>query len=248
LRSAVRDNLAEFLLLTGRPWGAEERRDAVLDWTIGGSPLDYHNAVIPRGQVADADIAASLALMRARQVPGSWHVIGDEALGERLLARGFVAGGSEAGMAAVPSALAPAGAPEDLSISEVLGPDDLASWVKTLAAGFGEGPHEAEWVGATYARLGYGPGTPWRHYLGRLRGEPVATTTALTTGDVAGLYFVHTLAEARRRGIGSAMTRHAALDSVRPLAVLGASAMGEPVYRRLGFEPVCEIHIYEWRP
>jgi hypothetical protein len=120
--------------------------------------------------------------------------------------------------------------------------------VKTLARGFGEGPHEAAWVGATYAKLGYGPGTPWRHYLGRLGREPVATATALVTGRVTGIYFVHTVADARRRGIGSAMTRHAATDPGSPLAVLGASRMGEPVYRRLGFAPVCEIHIYEWEP
>jgi predicted N-acetyltransferase YhbS len=66
---------------------------------------------------------------------------------------------------------------------------------------------------------------------------------------VAGLYFVSTAPEVRRRGIGAAITC-AALEGARALghrtAVLGASTPGHGLYGRLGFADVCAIDVYEW--
>jgi GNAT superfamily N-acetyltransferase len=235
------ENLRGFLLELGRAGGGDERRDAVLDWTIGGSPIDYHNAVIPRGPVADADIAQSLTLARQHRVPFTWHVTNDDPLCERLLAQGFTDDGGDIGMAATIANLAPAASPA--TFSEVETQDDLDTLVGVLGQGFGEGPHEAAWAGKMYRRLGYGPGRRWRHWIAHLESEPVATATALTSGNICGIYFVFTLPAARKRGIGAAITRHVLLNSGATIGVLGASAMGEPVYRRLGFETVCTIRV-----
>ncbi len=127
----------------------------------------------------------------------------------------------------------------------------LAAYVATLARGFGEGPREAEWVGSVYRRLGYGEGSPWRHFVGRLGGDSVATATVFLAAGVAGVYFVFTVGEARRQGIAGAMMRHA-LAEARGLgyrvAVLGASADGAGLYQTLGFRPLCRLAIHEWRP
>jgi GNAT superfamily N-acetyltransferase len=255
---AIESNGEEFLLGLGRAAGAEERDDGRVRWVIGNCPIDYHNCVVRADlspEEIDGVILESLERFRAHGVPGSWHVgpsMRPSDLGERLLAHGFDYGGDDIGMAADLSALREdPRVPESFMVERVLDERSLATWTNTLAAGFGEGPVEAEWVGEMYRRIGLGDDVPWRHYLGRLNGEPVATATLFLGAGVAGIYFVFTVEGARRQGIGAAVTL-AALNDAREVGcrvgVLGSSEMGYPVYRRLGFREYCRIGIYEYRP
>ena len=255
---AIESNGEEFLLALGRAAGAEERDDGRIRWVIGNCPIDYHNCVVRAvlsPEETDGVILASLERFRAHKVPGSWHVgpsMRPPDLGERLLAHGFDYGGDDIGMAADLLALREdLRLPEGFTVERVRDERSLAAWTDTLAAGFGEGPAEAEWVGEMYRRIGLGDDLPWRHYLGRLGGEPVATSTLFLAAGVAGIYFVFTVEAARRRGIGAAVTL-AALDDAREagwrVGVLGSSEMGYPVYRRLGFREYCRIGIYEYHP
>ncbi|TCC60406.1 GNAT family N-acetyltransferase [Kribbella pittospori] len=246
---AIEENAAELLMAMGAAGGGVQRDDAAARWTIGGSPIDYHNAVV--GATGKQVIAESLAELRNHGVPGTWHVgpsmqSGD--LAERLAAGGFAFGGSEPGMAVRLDELrTPADVP-GLEITRVRDDEELATWEATLGRGFGEGVKEARWVAEVYRKLGYGD--PWRHYLGRLDGEPVATTTIFLGAGVAGVYFVMTVPEARRRGIGAAIT-YAALREAAGVAeygVLGSSPAGRSVYAGLGFREYCTIDLYEWAP
>jgi GNAT superfamily N-acetyltransferase len=174
-------------------------------------------------------------------------------LGQRLIAAGFIHAGDEPGMATDLHALnEESPVPQGFAIQRVRASAEIATWAATLNAnGFGEGVVESEWVGAMYARLACGDDTPWRHYLGLLAGAPVATSTLFLSAGVAGVYFVSVHPDARRRGIGAAVTL-APLREAREqgyhIGVLGASALGEPVYRRLGFTTCCQIALYEWSP
>jgi GNAT superfamily N-acetyltransferase len=253
---AIEENGAEFPLALGRAAGAEERNEGGIHWVIGNCPIDYHNAVIRADlppERADAEIMASRERMRELGVPGSWHVgpsMRPFDLGERLVAHGFEYAGDDIGMAADLSGLPDTALPDGFEVGRVRDEGDLAVWVETLGSGFGEGPVEAGWVGEMYRRVGYGDGGPWRHYLGRLEGDPVATSTLFLGAGVAGIYFVFTVEEARRRGIGAAITLAALRDAASlgyEVGVLGSSALGYPVYRGLGFEELCRIGIYEWR-
>jgi GNAT superfamily N-acetyltransferase len=252
----IEENGAEFLMTLGRAAGAEERDDGRVRWAIGNSPIDYHNCVVHAALTqneADREIEASLQRMREHEVPGSWHVgpsMRPPDLGRHLIAHGFEYGGDDIGMAVDLSALPhEVPVPDDFVIERVRDEAGLAAWVEALGSGFGEGPVEAEWVGEMYRRLGFEG--PWRHYLGRVDEEPVATATSFFGAGVAGIYFVCTVERARRRGIGARITL-AALSEARDLGysvgVLGSSEMGYSVYRGLGFEEYCRIGLYEWRP
>ena len=78
-----------------------------------------------------------------------------------------------------------------------------------------------------------------RLYLGRIDGEAIGTSMMFLSSGVVGLYQVEVSPEHRRRGIGTAMTL-APMEDARQLgyriAVLQASKMGEPVYRKIGFK------------
>ena len=258
LGAAIEENGVEFLLALGRAAGAEERDDGRVSWVIGNCPIDYHNAVVRAvvpPEEADAEIGASLARMRAHGVPGSWHAgpsMRPTDLGERLLAHGFEYGGDDIGMAVDLGALPEeVPAPDGFVVERVRDEEGLAEWVRTLGSGFGEGPVEAEWVGGTYRKLGFGDDGPLRHYLGRLDGEPVGTSTLYFGAGVAGVYFVSTVERARRRGIGAAVTLAPLLEARKlgyGTGTLGSSEMGYSVYRRLGFEERCRIGLYEWHP
>jgi hypothetical protein len=258
---AIEENGQEFVVALARAAGAEERNDRKIRWVIGGitvSYLDYTNCVVRADLLPeDADdlILESLERFQAQGAMGSWYVgpsMRPENLGGRLLKHGFSYGGTEIGMAADLSAL-PERVPllEDLTIERVRGGGDLAAWSWTLARGFGGTPGEAEWVCEMYRRLGMGDDGPWRHYLGRLNGEPVATSTLFLGAGVAGIYLVYTTEGVRRRGIGAAMSLAPLLEAREKdyrVGVLEASDMGYPVYRRLGFREYCKSRIYEWHP
>jgi GNAT superfamily N-acetyltransferase len=227
-----------------------QRVDGEVRWTVGGSPLDYHNAVVScTATDADLVIAESLQALRDSGVPGCWHVgpsMRPLDLGDRLVAAGFSYGGPEPGMALRLAELRETEV-AGLRVERVTSVDELSVWAQTLGQGFGEGVKEAEWVASVYRRLGLAD--PWRHYVGYLEGEPVATATVFLAAGVAGLYFVMTLPEARRRGIGAAITAavlREARDSGVEYAVLGSSPAGRSVYAGLGFREFCAINLYEW--
>jgi ribosomal protein S18 acetylase RimI-like enzyme len=91
---------------------------------------------------------------------------------------------------------------------------------------------------------------PWQHFVAFEGDRPMATTSVLVEGDLAGIYFVATMPEARGRGIGSAATRAAmryAREAGATRAALQSSDSGFGVYRGLGFEQRCVVSAYEWR-
>lgn len=81
-------------------------------------------------------------------------------------------------------------------------------------------------------------------FLGRVDGRPVAAAMGYRTEDVVGVFGVTTVASARGRGYGSALTRAAMATETGLPSILAPSEEGASMYRRLGFEQVGELSIW----
>lgn len=74
-----------------------------------------------------------------------------------------------------------------------------------------------------------------------LDGEPVAAAQTLLSHGIAGVYWVGTVEAARGKGLGEAVTTavtNRAFELGSPVNTLQASPMGEPIYRRMGYEEI----------
>lgn len=84
-------------------------------------------------------------------------------------------------------------------------------------------------------------------YTGYADGEAVTSGVGFRTGRTIGVYNIATVPAARRHGYAEAMTRRIADDAVREgcdVATLQASAMGLPIYERMGYRSVVEYRGY----
>jgi ribosomal protein S18 acetylase RimI-like enzyme len=225
-------------------------------WLDAGLSDSYFNSVVQADlgpDEVDAEIEAVIDHFRRRGQSFMWHVgpaTRPADLDSALLAHGLTHAETEPGMAIELDRIrADAPAPAGLTIETVRDRKMLETWVDVWLFPL---PVEVRppYVDVWYER-GLGEDLPWRLYLGRLDGEPVATSMIVLAEGVAAVHYVVTVPEVRRRGIGEAMTRYV-LREARNLdyrvSVLTASPDGIGIYRRLGFQEYCQIRRYEWAP
>lgn len=75
-------------------------------------------------------------------------------------------------------------------------------------------------------------------WLGYLEDEPVAAAASMVEAGIVDVLMVATLPEARRKGIGLAVTQAATRPELGLPAALISSDDGRPVYERLGYVPI----------
>ena len=256
LIKAIKANLFAWYECQGRSRVADHRVGPPLTWVLTPIHHPFMSNVfrtdIPPA-AADQTITDALAYFRSKDVTDvSWWVEPDSQpadLAERLMAHGLTYYGGVPGMAADLLALhEEERAPADLAIEAVTDQAGLSLWIETHQRS-AEPPDDWAKVMATlFSDMGFE--LPMRHYVGRRGGEPVATSQLFLAAGVAGVYCVGTLPEARRQGIGAAMTL-AALRDARALGyrigILHSSAMGFHVYQRLGFRELCRMGKFEWQ-
>ncbi len=138
--------------------------------------------------------------------------------------------------------------PQGFEIVRAAERQTLEDWGATFCTAFGIPLWAGQaWVDST---MSFGiADAPWTLYVGYLNGKSVATNILFNGGGMAGLYGVGTIAEARGKGIGAAITL-LPLQDAREMGmrygVLFASEMGVPVYQRVGFEVVEGAEIGRW--
>ncbi|MEO6487346.1 MAG: GNAT family N-acetyltransferase, partial [Thermoanaerobaculia bacterium] len=209
---------------------------------------------LDRGDVS-GNVARVAAPFREKRQPFRWWITPSTeppALADILKSHGFRHVYDSAGMTfdlTAPGLDAPF--PRDLTIRQVSDTAGLEKWVDVFMVGFARPQEEfARWRDA-YLQRGFGDSSPWTHFVALLGDRIVAISSVLVCGELAGVYNVVTLPEVRGRGIGAAVTR-AALQYAREggsrIAALQSSEMGLSVYRAIGFQEVCKLVLYDWRP
>ena len=222
-----------------------------------GLPCDTFNCVC-RARIGGAltpAIARVVEYFVSARRPFSWWLgAADQpaGLGQVLLDSGFSAAESEVAMAADLRRIDPAaGPPDGLRIERASTPAQIDDFARVTAANWDPpDPHVIEFYRGS-AELLRRPDAPIRLYVGYLGEEPVSTAELTVSEEEVGVYGIATLAAHRRKGYGTAMTLHPLLDAKaegHTLAVLQASAGGQGVYARLGFEPMGHYTEYKLPP
>jgi hypothetical protein len=218
---------------------------------LTGLPMDWFNQVlIERDDATPAGVLAGVAEARERRDP--FVVRLREEIDDRfiptLTQAGLAPAGEETstpGMVAFPidhDAIAELRSPE-LEIRRVTDAAGIDDHRQVVTAGFASDPAVAMGTACQdlLDRL------ECVLYVGYVDGAPVASGLGWRTGRTIGVYSIATIEPARRRGYGASMTARTVADGVVggcDLAVLQASAMGRPIYERLGFRTVVRYAAY----
>ena len=169
-----------------------------------------YRAVFPPEQI-NRKIDLVLQRYRAQGCLPMWWIVGPSSqpvdLGKHLEARGLRHFTHPPGMAAGLQDLAKQMTlPADFAIERVTNSTQLMQWIEIVATA--DEISKALKIGFSemFKSLGFSPEAPCPLFLGMVNGQPVATSHLFCAGGVASIYHVATLAEARGRGYGTAMT------------------------------------------
>lgn len=134
--------------------------------------------------------------------------------------------------------------PSGLEIKTVENLEDFNAWFKVCKSSlFMERNMSYELFKALFQKAEF------EFFLASYEKKPVAVSLLFKENNNAGVYFVGSLSEYRKRGFGTAVTAKA-MEAGREKgcsqAILQATELGEPVYAKLGFENRGLISIFKF--
>ena len=139
---------------------------------------------------------------------------------------------------------------DDFAVRRV-GTDEHELWVDTMAEGYELPRAFVERIGPAVVDSIVEEGEEYRYFIAFHRDLAVATAVNIIRDGVVSVYNIATVPEYRGRGVGGFVTGEPlriAGDEGHRIAILQASQMGSPVYRRLGFQSYGEIPLYVRMP
>lgn len=230
-----------------RSWAAHPmytiRDDDTFFWAESKQHPSLNCVIYAKLTAANAHIKIQEAINHFAKVstPFKWTISPSSSpsdLSERLQQHGFTYSGSTPGMAmTLPKEEISIDYPAGVTIKEVTNQNRFRHW-KHVLYNHREGEPLHRDITYMYQVAGaFHPGK--RQFVGYWNHIPVAITSLLLAHGVAGIYSVITLEDARRNGIGTAMTQfalRAAQQSGYDTAILQASKAGINIYQSIGFK------------
>ncbi|MGV8057291.1 MAG: GNAT family N-acetyltransferase [Smithellaceae bacterium] len=187
-------------------------------------------------------------------LPFWWWVFPDaqsQITGKMLSAEGFSFVESIPSMLADLTALSDDRRNTGLQIIQISNKEELFLWEEVSFAGFHFPPETRQQYHRFVGTFNLSPGSPQKFFLACLNGKPVATSLLFLHENAGGIYFVCTLAEFRRKGIGLALnlaTMRFAKQAGARFATLQSSPDGLRVYQQAGFKEYCRVDVYSLAP
>jgi GNAT superfamily N-acetyltransferase len=202
-----------------------------------GVPVSLFNGLIVTAPAEVDEVGAALDWLDARAVSYRAWVVPElaAAAGDALRAHGLeLEAAAYPGMVLRPVPTPPA-APDGIEVVPV-DADDMEEFLGVgldagRPSGLGEAIYSPAFAGAANVQL----------FCARLDGRAVGTSVAIQSEGASGVVAVGTLPQARRRGIGAALTWAAVAAGAErghDTIVLQASPMGFPLYTAMGFRTV----------
>lgn len=247
LGRAEHDNMIEAFdsLSAFQSHGLVERRGGVALLSCGLPMRLFNQIMIESDEATPAEVSRAVGVMRERRVPFYVTLRADRDDRFRAVAEdlGLVLDADETfpGMAVSPIPVAEP-VPEGLEIRR-LGVDERADHAIVLERGFGI---DRAIVDAIVSEAAFAD-PRYTFYAGYAGGLPVVSGLGIATAETIGVYNIATVAEARRRGYGAAITRRILLDGAGrgcSVGALQASSLGRRVYEAIGFRTVFNYIAY----
>jgi GNAT superfamily N-acetyltransferase len=243
--------LGHFPQLRYQPGGryAEQEGVRLIDW---GDAAPSGGVAVALGETPPLARVIAIADAFFAGRPGAFGVRVDrdaeQPLEAELRERGWQSHDDFPSMVTAPIPPTPA-PPAELAIRRVVTAQELEEWYQAASPGarpLGD-PPEVDYNRIFIPSLAVAHDPLIALFTGYLDGRPVASSGLFITDGIAELAAVATWPDVRRRGYGAALTWAAIAEGAArgcTSAALRASALGEPVYARMGFAYVCTFRTY----
>ena len=230
--------------------------EAALPYAMTSVPSPLFNVFMkPRldEDNAAAYVETSICLAMQNRVPIMWWLGAlptPESLGRMLTEHGFVSAASQWGMG-VELLNANLETGLKLRVAEVSHAGQLDEFSAVMCPAH-EIPDEIRrpWT-EMFRAVGYGEGRSWRHFIGYVGDEAVATSSSYMGAGVAGVTHIAVAPDYRGWGFGQEMVAcvlRLARDIGYRIGVMWSTDAGLHMCERIGFRPLCRGHVYLWTP
>lgn len=249
----IQDNLIEYFVHMGRTSVVSISWNKGTLISVTDIQDEFYNSLICTESLPkdpSAIIDSILSVFQHKNIPLTWWQFPStqpENLNDYLKVHGFNSIESYPAMSLDLHSMNHFNMTTELEIKRVENIGSLKQWVDTFIVGFEESEEVRDPLYEMNLQLGFSESSPLQNYLGFINGEPVGTSTLFIGGGVAGIWGVSVAPNARKKGVGTAMTVVPLLDAKSKgidTGVLFASKIGESVYRKIGFQETFKVKHY----